>query len=184
MAPTSKYPRWELAWQRQLPEIDKQILDFCESCSGEPMQSLSQLKAQLGDWVDSQQLDPQTRAEFAKAKQAPEYLENKLGQRMTQLMQQGRLMAGSPASMSPGAQVDNPQAAPAVTQAQDGEYPPRYPPEFRPERPATPHPGDPGDLPDKGPQAGRSPQVERRTPNAAGSLTPGPARPVTNSKAN
>jgi hypothetical protein len=183
----NRFPLWEQAWKENLPAVDEQITQFCDNCAGDPVQNMVGLQEHITSWFDDQDLDDKTLAEFEKVKADPDYLENQIGGRLSYLTQQG---ATAPRMLQAGAAgMDNPRPNPSGrTKPNDPdqergagapEYPPRYPPEVNPGKTGTPHPGQPGELPTKGPRADEpvGPKRDAPTGNPPSGPTPGTRQP-------
>lgn len=85
------YPAWMNAWNAKAAEIDEEIIDFFRDLPENTSEALENVSEKISAWWDKQTIDDKARAEFAEFKADAKALKEKVGKRVAQLVEEGRL---------------------------------------------------------------------------------------------
>ena len=89
--PEEQYPRWNRTWQEKLSEVDDRIVDFFREAGEWTEDTAQDVKQHISSWFDKQNLEPETRAEWEKAKSDAKLFGAQVENRITHLVQDGKI---------------------------------------------------------------------------------------------
>lgn len=89
--PDDRYPRWNRTWQEKLSEVDDRIVDYFRDAGEWTENTAADLKDRISSWFDKQNLEPETRAEWEKAKSDAKLFAAQVDNRVTHLVQDGKI---------------------------------------------------------------------------------------------
>lgn len=90
-----RYPAWTRVWQDNAAAVNEQILDCYHSleykaAEGDGEEQCRLVQERVKDWFDQQPLDEPARSDFEQIKSDPDFLSEKVKDRIRELMDEGR----------------------------------------------------------------------------------------------
>jgi hypothetical protein len=85
------YPNWSRNWKDRLSEVDDELIDYFNRAGETIGDALEGATERVKAWWDRQHLEPEARAEYTKAKADAKLWKEKIENRITHLVQDGKI---------------------------------------------------------------------------------------------
>ena len=82
---------WEAAWEERQEQLDARLIDYLNELREYGEGAIWQLSEIIGDWLENEELQEKTAAEWQKIRQDGLILKTRIDRRVHELMLQGRL---------------------------------------------------------------------------------------------